>query len=126
MKEEIKKKKYLATYWRNDGDWHDIDYDYNPSFIFEADSDEEALEYAIAYSVVRGKKVSRFAENDFIPTLEDFDLEALREIRDIHFGYDVREEIKKSFEDGDKKIKISKENFKELGYCLTIEFKKSK
>lgn len=117
----MKNKKYLATYWRNDGDWHDADYNYNPSFIFEASNDAEALELAIEYPLSRIRKV-RLAENDFIPTREDFELESLREIRDISFFYNDRERIKDSLKSN--KIKTLKKNFKEIDSCRTIVFEK--
>jgi hypothetical protein len=39
--------KYFVQFWHNTGGWHSSgSWDYHPSFIFEADSDEEALNLA--------------------------------------------------------------------------------
>ena len=44
----MSKNLYVAKYWKNDGDWHES-WDYDPTFSFYAESDEQAQQLAIDY-----------------------------------------------------------------------------
>lgn len=75
----MSKRTYLVTYWRNDGEWHTGNHNYNPTSQFYANNDDEALRLAVAYAQQnrRGN--------------EDFWLSKLREvkIREVVFDKEI-------------------------------------
>lgn len=68
------KKTYLATYWRNDGEWKTGGHDYNPKFIFKARNDKDATKLAIAYAQMNKKPSTSYYR-------EEFYLGSLKEIK---------------------------------------------
>lgn len=54
------RRRYYAEYWRNDGEFHVLEYDLTPAYVFQAKNDEEALTLALAYI-----RVNREHKEDF-------------------------------------------------------------
>lgn len=50
MAGEEEQRKYIATFWRNDGGWHELGYERCVSYVFSAKSDRDALKLALAYA----------------------------------------------------------------------------
>ena len=49
------RRLYAVEYWRNDGEWHSLEYDRSPTYTFYAKGDGEAERIALGYIAINKK-----------------------------------------------------------------------